>query len=446
MTGDARPGTRDPLLPNAGIVARREYRDRVKSPLFVASTFLLMALALGVALAPVAIRYLDRQTVTRIAVVADDARLASMMIAVTDSILNVPPGGTDPATWAKPFRLEVVQSQDDANAALIARELGGVMVVTRLPSGQLDITFRTNGPPDGVRSQLVGFAAVAAGILDWTSTLPEGVELGQFKTPAYHVDSTSVPTNGGKPINQQEVASRGFLGVVFVVLLFLSVIIYGMWVATGVASEKSSRVMELMISAASPRQLLTGKVVGIGGAGLTQYVAIAVPALFVVAVQDRIAEALMGPAGAAGAPIVGLTPGLLLGYGVFFLLGFTLFALIYAAMGSFVSRPDDLQILSLPLSLVAIAGYLMAVVALTGGVGTWTVIVSFVPPFSPFVMLARLMISEVQPIEVVLSVAILVASVAIVAVVAARMYEAGVLLYGQRPGFRAFVAAARRAS
>ena len=229
-------------------------------------------------------------------------------------------------------------------------------------------------------------------------------------------------------------------------LLFLSVIIYGMWVATGVASEKSSRVMELMISAASPRQLLTGKVVGIGGAGLTQYVAIAVPALFVVAVQDRIAEALMGPAGAAGAPIVGLTPGLLLGYGVFFLLGFTLFALIYAAMGSFVSRPDDLQILSLPLSLVAIAGYLMAVVALTGGVGTWTVIVSFVPPFSPFVMLARLMISEVQPIEVVLSVAILVASVAIVAVVAARMYEAGVLLYGQRPGLRAFVAAARRAS
>ena len=66
---------RDPLLPNAGIVARREYRDRMRSPLFVASTVLLMALALGVALAPIAIRYLDRQTVTRIAVVADDEEL-----------------------------------------------------------------------------------------------------------------------------------------------------------------------------------------------------------------------------------------------------------------------------------------------------------------------------------------------------------------------------------
>ncbi len=444
MTGPRAAG-RDPLLPNAGIVARREYRDRVRSPLFVASTFLLMALALGVALAPVAIRYLDRQTVTRIAVVADDPQLGTMTVAVTDSILNVPPGGSDPAAWEKPYRLEIAASLEAANTGLAERALGGVMIVTRLPSGQLDITYRTNGAADGVRSQLVGFAAVAAGILDWTATLPAGVGIGSFQTPLFHVDSTNVPTTGGRPIDPQEVASRGFLGVVFVVLLFLSVIIYGMWVATGVASEKSSRVMELMISAASPRQLLTGKVVGIGGAGLTQYVAIAVPALGVVALQDRIAAALMGPAGAAAAPIVGLTPGLLLGYGVFFLLGFTLFALIYAAMGSFVSRPDDLQVLSLPLSLVAISGYLMAVVALTGGVGTWTTIMSFVPPFSPFVMLARLMISEVQPIEVVISVVILLGAVAIVAVVASRMYEAGVLLYGQRPGLRAFVSAARRA-
>ena len=68
-----------------------------------------------------------------------------------------------------------------------------------------------------------------------------------------------------------------------------------------------------------------------------------------------------------GAPLGGLSGPLLLGYGVFFLLGFVLFALIYASMGSFVSRPDDLQTLSLPLSLVAMAGYLVAVVALGGG-------------------------------------------------------------------------------
>ena len=136
---------------------------------------------------------------------------------------------------------------------------------------------------------------------------------------------------------------------------------------------------------------------------------------------------------------------LLAGYGVFFLLGFTLFALIYAAMGSFVSRPDDLQTLSLPLSLVAMVGYLTAIIALGGGGGAWVTLASFVPPFSPFVMLARMMVSAVQPWEVALSIALLLAAIAVVAVVATRMYATGVLLYGQRPGLRAFAAAARRA-
>jgi len=201
----------------------------------------------------------------------------------------------------------------------------------------------------------------------------------------------------------------------------------------------------LMISAASPRQMLAGKVVGIGGAGLTQYAAIAVPALILLALQDRIAEAVLGPDWAEGAPLVGLSPALLAGYGIFFLLGFTLFALIYAAMGSFVSRPDDLQTLSLPLSLVAMVGYLAAIAALGGAGGAWITIASYVPPFSPFVMLARLMVSAVEPWEVALSVGLLVTAIAVVAVVATRMYAAGVLLYGQRPGLRAFVAAARRA-
>ena len=73
---------RDPLLPNAGIVARREYRDRTRSPLFIASTIVLMGLALVVTLAPIAIRYLDSQTVTRIAVVAEDDDLALGAIGV----------------------------------------------------------------------------------------------------------------------------------------------------------------------------------------------------------------------------------------------------------------------------------------------------------------------------------------------------------------------------
>jgi ABC-2 type transport system permease protein len=91
-------------------------------------------------------------------------------------------------------------------------------------------------------------------------------------------------------------------------------------------------------------------------------------------------------------------------------------------------------------------GYLTAIVALNnGGAGIWVGIASFVPPFSPFVMLARLMVAAVEPWEVLLSIALLVAAIGFVAVLATRMYAAGVLLYGQRPGLRAFAAAARKA-
>ena len=118
---------------------------------------------------------------------------------------------------------------------------------------------------------------------------------------------------------------------------------------------------------------------------------------------------------------------------------------MYAAVGSFVSRPDDLQTLSLPLSLLAMVGYLGALpILLTGGAGTVARLMSLIPPFSPFAMLARLMVGQVPPWEVALSLGLLVLAIAAVAVAAIRIYSAGVLLYGQRPGLREFVAAATR--
>ncbi len=436
----------DPLFPNVAIVARREYRDRLRSRLFIGSTIVLMILAMVVALAPVGLRYLDQRTVTKILVVADDSVLATRAVTITDGLLNQPPDGVDLATWQKPFRVERFDDVDAADAYLSSGQVAGVMLVSRASSGQIHVVLRTAASTDSVRNQLVGFAAVAIGILDWTASLPPGSQLGAFQTPVFSVEPIDGATNGGKPVDPLEMANRSLLGTVFVVLMLLTIMIYGMWVATGVATEKTSRVMELMISAASPRQLLIGKVVGIGGAGLTQYVVIALPALLVLVFQRPIAEFVLGPGGLANAPFSGsLTPDLLLAYGGFFLLGFTLYAFVYAAVGSFVSRPDDLQTLSLPLSLFAMAGYLSALgVLLGGGGGIVSRVASFVPPLSPFAMLARLMVGRVEPWEVVVSVAVLLIAIVVTAFAAVRIYATGVLLYGQRPGIRAFIAAARR--
>jgi ABC-2 type transport system permease protein len=106
-----------------------------------------------------------------------------------------------------------------------------------------------------------------------------------------------------------------------------------------------------------------------------------------------------------------------------------------------VSRAEDLQVLALPLSLVAIAGYLLAVGALTGGVSSFIRVASLVPFWSPFIMLTRLTVGRAEPWEVAAAYAFLVAAIAVVGVLAIRVYSAGVLLYGQRPGLRAITAA-----
>ena len=189
-----------------------------------------------------------------------------------------------------------------------------------------------------MRSQLVGFAAIAIGILDWTSIAAQGPPSSRrSRHRTSRPESINVATDGGQPDRspgaRQPLVPRHRLRRP----LFITVVIYGMWVATGVAAEKSSRVMELMISAASPSQLLTGKVVGIGLAGLTQYAAIAIPALARARVPgpDRRGDARPG-LGERRRRSSACRPRCSLAYGVFFLLGFTLFALIYASMGAFV--------------------------------------------------------------------------------------------------------------
>jgi len=119
----------DPLMPNAGIVARREYRDRTRSPLFLGSTVLLAILAMMVAVAPIGIRYMDRQTVTRIGVVSADTDLGVRSVAIADQLLNVPPGGAADPGWERPYSVDVIPGQDQALVMLHSGALGGFLVV-----------------------------------------------------------------------------------------------------------------------------------------------------------------------------------------------------------------------------------------------------------------------------------------------------------------------------
>lgn len=434
MRQTARVRRNDPgtvFVRNARLVAAREYGVRVRSRAFAVSTLIIAIVAGLAALAPLAMRALERDAVVRIATSAPDARTADLALRSLDLVLNA--GTSLDPTGSSAYRFSQLEpAAVPAGRADVAEgRLDGLLVLTYGPSDRLDFEYVTANPGgrQAVLLQLVAVAIAASVRADEAKGL-----VGRF------VVTDAVP--GGGAVSEVDTAGGQILATILVMLVLVTSVTYGMWVATSVAEEKSSRVMELMLNAATPGEMLAGKVLGVGGAGLTQLAAIVVPAATVVAVQGPLAGLVLGDA-ASAAPLVGLTPGILVAFAAFFLLGFGLTALTYAAAGSLVSRQEDIQQVALPMLLVSFAAYFAAFFASLAPGAAWVAPLSWMPFFSQYLMLTRLVVGHVAPWELALSIGLLGASIVVALIVAARVYAAGVLLYGQRPSVGAVVRVAR---
>jgi ABC-2 type transport system permease protein len=206
--------------------------------------------------------------------------------------------------------------------------------------------------------------------------------------------------------------------------------------------------MEVILGAASPFELLTGKVIGVGGLALTQYAIIFVPALAILLFQDQIAGALLHESAAAAQLPPGLSIELLVTFGILFVLGFGLYAVLYAGAAALVSRTEDINNIVAPLTMISTAGYLVAVWSSTGLFAPdspLVTVMSYIPFFSPYLILARMGAGTMGPLEVLVATLILAACVPLALWFAARLYAAGVLMYGQTPSLRLFVRVFRRA-
>ena len=414
-------------------MAGREYGVRVRSRAFAISTLVLAIVATVAALAPLAIRALERESVVRIAASAPDARSAELTLRSLGMVFNA---GTDLDPAGTPaYEFSLVDPADVAAARgeVAAGTLDGLLVLTHGAEERLDFEYVTANPASrqAVLFQLVAVAVTASIRADEARGL-----IGDFVV----TDAVPGDAPGGSEL---DAASRQILATILVMLVFVTSVTYGMWVATSVAEEKSSRVMEVMLNAATPGEMLAGKVLGVGGAGLTQLAAIVLPAAAVVALQAPLARLVLGE-DAADTALAGLTPGILVAFVVFFLLGFVLTALVYAAAGSLVSRQEDVQQVALPMLMISFVAYFAAFFASGAPGAAWVAPLSWVPFFSPYLMLTRLVTGSVPPWELALAVGLLVAAILVALFAAARIYAAGVLLYGQRPTFAGVVRAARR--
>jgi ABC-2 type transport system permease protein len=426
-------------LGNVAAVARREYTTRVRTRSFVIGTLVLVVAVLAIALLPVIIRYVDRSDVQRGAVhVSTD--LPTDPVTTLSALLNASTG-VDVSRSEPDFIVTAVPDLAAARQAVVDGTYGGVLDVARGADGELVFTLYTNGNAAGREASLVRQAATSIAISDRLAragVAPAG-QAGLFVPPTFAVEWPD-PARAGPTRGTTEMVGQDMLSFGMTILIFMMVIIYGQWIAMSVVEEKSSRVMEVILNAATPFQLLSGKVLGVGAVALTQYVALVLVGGAAVLAQDAVATAVLGGTGGAAALPQGLTISLLLLFGVYGILGFLLFAVLYAGAASLVSRQEDVNSVVMPMTLVATAGYMVGVYAAMGLLDIragWIMVLSQVPLVSPFIMLGRITTGEALAWEIVLSLALLVAAIIGALWLAARVYAAGVLLYGQRPGARA---------
>jgi len=198
-------------------------------------------------------------------------------------------------------------------------------------------------------------------------------------------------------------------------------------VMTSVIEEKTSRVVEVMASGVSSTTLLAGKLLGVGGAGLTQFLVWSL-SLFGVSL------AMAGPL--AGAfPMPEITPLMLVSFVLFFLLGFFFYASLYAAIGAAVNTVQEAQNFVWPVMMPIIIGMVSFTAVLEAPDGVFSVTMSMIPGISPLIMFLRIVVQTPPLWQVALSIALLALGIVAVLWVSARVYRVGILMYGKRPTF-----------
>lgn len=237
-------------------------------------------------------------------------------------------------------------------------------------------------------------------------------------------------------------ADNFFYTYVMIFALYMVIMLYGQMVATNVATEKSSRAMEVLITSARPTSMMFGKVLASCLAGFIQIAAVFGSALVLYHINRDYW---------AGNPLVqslfNIPPELFAYMLIFFVLGFLIYAFLYGALGSTATKLEDINTSTMPLILLFVVAFIVSMMGMSSGnVDSMLMkVCSFIPFTSPMAMFTRIAMSTVPMREILLSIAILAVSSAGIGVLAAKIYRVGVLLYGTTPKLGAILKAIRKA-
>lgn len=369
---------------NIRLVAGREVREGLRSKTFIIVTALMAVLAVLAIIVPVVISNSSRSR-TIVGVVGGldtPIRAVILQVAATSNL-----------------KLEF-RDLDDRGAAAAAVRAGRVKVA--VVDGRELLVRRAVMPEDISReARLVTTMSILLAI----------------------TDTGPLPVNALEPAGARAAgAADRFTGYAGVLAIFMFLLYYGIWVCAGVTDEKVNRLVEVVLATVRPIELMAGKVIGIGVVAMTQAATIGVVAF--------------ATAWLTGSDLVRqISARMALAALLWFILGYALYGLAYAAIGATVARPEEARSAPMPLGIPLIVGYVVPIGALsTGQDSALLTALSYFPPTAPFGMVMRTALGTVRGWEVALAAALMVIAIAGVAAISGRIYSNSILRTGKRVG------------
>ena len=377
------------------LIAKREFTVQVMKKSFVISNVIILAVIVGGIIA-FSIFSGSGDEERDVIGVAGDQSIAAALEATGDAVGSP------------------VEVRDVADAA--AARSG-------VESGDLDVALVPDGTAGAytavTESELTGtLRAVVEGSVATQATNAALAQQGVDQNELGAATSAATVTVDAIDPPDPEAGQRTALALSAVFLLYAQIIGFGMYVAMGVVEEKSSRVVELLLSTVRPLQLLWGKILGIGAVGILQL------ALYGIAgVGAGLGTGVLTVTGAAVSVFAATL--------AWFILGFAFFAVLYAAGGSMVSRQEDVNSTTMPLLILIMAMFFAAFYSVSDPESTLANTLSWIPPFSAIMMPLRIAAGVTSPVQIVGSAVLMIVTTAILAMGAAKIYQRSILRIGK---------------
>lgn len=423
-------------------VVRREFVTRVHTKTFIITTLLLPLVILLLAVLPT-LMLSGAGTTTRVAVVdGASGRLGHQV----QQVLRAEKLDAEKSGQAR-YTVELVPAEGRVDAVrdkLIAQtgfsrkqdkgRFDGILVLPEgvLESGKLTYYGSNASSPTAMSHLQSALSKAFAG----TRLARDGIDLGVVSQAMRPVDLDATKVSEGKLTGQ---SGKGAFFVAYGMgfLLYMAIMLFGQQTMVSVIEEKTSRVVEVLISSLTPFQMMLGKVVGVASVGLLQMAIWGLSAWLITSQAGHLAAMVgAGDSAVANFALPHIAPGLVVMFLVYFVLGFLVYGALYAAIGSMCNAIQDSQQYASIVTMLIVVGFLVVFAVIPQPDGTLAHVMSWIPFFAPFAMPVRWALTSVSAYELAGSLLVMVAGTLFCVWLAARIYHTGILMFGKKPSWR----------